>query len=144
MKTNSCNYKILKNTKLVLQYYRGKYDIPEAKAMKIQILEAPSYKENSDFIIDIRDTTISIDFESIKAFSSFVENYLEKNKISKTAILTSSPSQVANSVTLFSFLTKHKNYFRVFNSLSAAAQWIGLNSKEEHLAQETLLILKER
>ena len=135
------SYKILQNQKLILEYVCGEITWREVIELKKRLTQDINYDPTFHIIDDIRDLKINYTSEKeIQEFIEFANSQPAFLGARKSAVLTKTPNQVANSEILIYLNKDLPINFRTFSALSAATKWIGLGATDMQIIE---LYLKE-
>lgn len=123
-------YTIMKDINLNIQLYVGDMTLMNAKDLKLQVINDPSFKADSNTIIDCRKADIKLTNEELYNLGHFINSKTKKLKGNKLAIITSNPNQVFKS-TIFTLNPNLKNvHYKIFSTISGAAHWLQIQPQQ--------------
>ncbi|MCU4176239.1 hypothetical protein [Carboxylicivirga sp. N1Y90] len=142
MKKN-ITYKILPQINIVVEYFSGPIHISDMIAHKKDIIKNIEFYPNINFIADLRDSQLLYTKQELSEYVGFIKEEKKLNTHRKTAILTSTPQQVAQS-TIYESLTKDLPIrFKIFSTLQATLEWVSVKKGLEFsMIEGTILKLK--
>lgn len=132
MNENIYKYYILKDRDLVIEILSGNFELSDFVNLKKTESEDPDFDPNFNSILDIRNIENAFSKEvqhALKEFLKIIKTIQHVSKRRKAAVITSRPAQVAG-ITWYKLMDDRGIEYKIFSTLSAAAEWIGVPEKE--------------
>lgn len=139
-----CDYTILKDIGLVIQYQTGDICPHKEKQFKHNIYLDKNYNKTFMFLVDIRTTNFISTEADIKMYTNFIIEMYKNYGPSRTAILTNTPLQVANATRITSVLIDKGMDYYIFSTLKSACNWLGISYRDTLIVAENLRSLKHK
>jgi hypothetical protein len=126
-------YEIIPESKLIIEYYSGIIDFNVIVNLSKHLKNDINYNSTYNTIIDIRDAYFIFKNSEIKDFIYFLQsqNLICENRY--IAILTNTPNQVAVSTLYEMNMAEHFLNIRIFSTMEAILNWLGLNEQSNIL-----------
>jgi len=120
-------YKILKDVELVIQCYKDDITLNDIKKSKINLIKDIEFNPNFKLLIDIRKARYKLTVKEIKELVDFVSIKLKDKSLKRTAFITRTPHQVAN--TSIYILNKNigSGHYKIFSTIEGACHWLGID-----------------
>ncbi|NOR28961.1 MAG: hypothetical protein GQ540_10595 [Lutibacter sp.] len=140
----SCiSYKIIPEKKLVLEYFCGNLVWDDLINNKKKLALEKNYNPTFNIIDDVRDAFVVYKEENIVEFVELLRNNSELYGIRKTAILTDTPNQLINSITLDT--VKNTPFkLKTVSTLLTATKWVNASPSDFKLVKDSLTELKNK
>ncbi len=136
------NYKIFTDKKLVLEYFCGNLSWKDLMENKRKLALEKNYDPTFNIIDDVRDAFIVYSEDDIIKFADLINSTKKLNGNRKTAILTDTPNQLINSITLDT--VKHTPFkLKTVSTLEAATKWVNAVSSDFQFIKASLDELKK-
>lgn len=124
------DYIILKDRRLIIEYYRGTYNVNELIDFKIKVGNDPDYDPNFDVVHDFRDLIFDLEIEEV---SKYIQVLTENEKYvgrRRSTMITQTPNQVTASLG-FELLKKELPIsVKVCSTIEVALAYIKIPRKE--------------
>jgi hypothetical protein len=140
----STSYIILPDLKLILELYTDQSSITSALELKKNEIKDKNYDSNFNFIISFTDLNASPSLadHEIQRYIDAIKSDKQILGNRKSAILTDKPNQVVIG-TFYELAAKELPMnFKIFSSLEAALNWIGLSGEYESIVSDNIEYLK--
>ncbi len=128
------DYRIIQKKSLILEYYRGKYNVDELIDFKIKVGNDPDYNPNFDIIHDFRELVFDLEVEEV---AKYVQVLIENKKYvgkRKSTMITQTPNQVTASIGFELLKNDLPVAVKVSSTLDAALVFIQIPKNEwEHI-----------
>jgi hypothetical protein len=139
---NCLKYQVIPELQIILEYLAGHIDLNELINFEIAQSEDESYNSAYSNITDLRNAEFIVTENAIKKYVDFVKKTEKMISYRKVAFIVGTPSQTALTI-LYAQLVNHLPINnKVFSTLEAAMNWIGLKINDQQLVQKTLESLK--
>jgi len=135
---NKLNYFILPHKSLIIEYYRGAFHADELIGFKQKIGEDAAYDPNYNVISDIRELFFLFEIDEVKKYMEFIAKNKRHIGNRKTAMITSTPSQVVTSLKFNILKTNLPIVLEVFSVPEAAYAFIELSIEDSELVDNLL------
>ena len=136
-----CNYTIIPELKLIIEYFAGQIDEDCILAEKTRMINDPLFDQSYNVLDDFRNAIMDYSIEGTKHIIEWIAK--NHNFPRQAAHLTSSPDQVV-ATTLFGKLksTKLLVNLKIFSTMESAVNWIGLSVDDIPAIEQAIEKLK--
>ena len=118
-------YSILEKYMIIIQFYQYDITFKGAKKLKHDVLQDKRYNSNYRILVDTRLANICMTTDEVKDYKKWVE---EKSlRFGSDAILTSTPKQVAMSMTLKSVKNLEMLNYKIFSTLESSLEHLNID-----------------
>lgn len=135
---NYGNFKILKNKRLIVEYYSGIILLDDFISLHTRKGNHPDFNKNFNLLIDFRDANIQLSKEDIYALIAFHQRNEKLLGERIAAHLTLTPRQVVSSSNFDIYNEVLPIRIAVFSTLGAALNWVGLGYNDQAEIQACL------
>jgi len=119
-------YKILKDKKLIIEYFSGDLSVESYLDFKQKLIQDPDFSVNYHYFIYFKDVNFKITEEDIVKYLNFSNKNLKVNQTRKVALITRTPNQVVIS-SLYKLASKQPNQrVEIFSTCENAFNWLGI------------------
>ena len=136
------DYLILKDKSLIIEYYKGKYNVDELINFKIEVGKDKDYNPSYNVIHDFRDLEFMLEIEEVSKYVKLLtenKNYIGKRK---STMLTETPNQVTASLG-FKLLKKDLPIsVKVCSTMETAFNFINLPNNDWDLVESLIKKLR--
>ena len=137
-------YRILKEKKLIIQYYGGKSSLNDFYNSITVVANNVDFNPNMSILNDLRDCEIITDEKSISQLTEFVKNNKELYAKRKTAFLTNSPKQVVFSTLLINLKNESLVSIKVVSTIKSALMHLTGNAEDYELINGIINKMKSK
>ncbi|TLX72993.1 hypothetical protein E9993_16130 [Labilibacter sediminis] len=132
------NYLILPELSLIIEYYSGAFHADELIDFKRKIGMDEKYDPNYNVISDIRELSFLFEIDEVQKYMEFIAKNKRYIGARKTAMITSTPSQVVTSLKFNLLKTNLPIVLDVFSIPETAYAFIGLSSDDAEMVDNLL------
>lgn len=125
------NYKIIEDKKLIIEAFNGAISLDFFKQSMLKEFADPEYKNLKLGICDLRKANLILTDKEIKELFSFALDH-DQNLSIKWATLTNGPYETAMVMIYELQAVEHYGY-KIFSTIEAAAEYLGISITEEDL-----------
>lgn len=137
-------YRILKEKKLIIQYYGGKSSLNDFYNSITVVANNVDFNPNMSILNDLRDCEIITDEKSISQLTEFVKNNKKLYAKRKTAFLTNSPKQVVFSTLLINLKNESLVSIKVVSTIKSALMHLTGNAEDYELINGIINKMKSK
>lgn len=139
---NITNYFILKERKLIIEYYSGKIYLNDFLKIHEKKSKDKDFNVNFNLLIDFRNAEILLSETDVLALVNFHKNNKKLFGKRKSAHLTQTPDQVLSGMHFDIFNKELPIIIKIFSTLEASLRWLGLEIEDIEIIKSNLDKLK--
>ena len=139
---NFINYLIVKEKKLIIEYYSGKIYLNDFIKIHDKKGNDKDFNINYNLLIDFRDAEIHLEKEDVFKLIDYHKNNKKLYGARHAAHITQTPSQVVAGVNFDRYNKELPIKIKVFSTLEASLGWVGLEIKDKNIIESYIDILK--
>lgn len=125
------HYKILPETELILEYYKGNIYLSDIIEMKSKMVAEKNYNPNYKFIGDLRNADLMLSDEEIANIVDTAEKREEINTKRQSALLTKTSNQTVKATIYKMSAEKLPIDYKIFPTLKTALEWLNIAFENE-------------
>lgn len=141
---NYINYVILKEKKLIFEYYYGQIYLNDFIKIHESKSNEKDFNPNYNLLIDFRDAEIHLSKEDVLELVQFHKNNRKLFGTRYAAHITKTPEQVVAG-TMFDILNNELPVkIKIFSTLGASLDWVGLSIKDQNIIESYIDTFKKQ
>ena len=117
-------YTILEEINLIIQFYQGDITLSGLKNMKRNLFQDKGYNSEYKVLSDLRLSNNSLALEEVEEYGIWMGKKLKAVRVNLSAILTSTPQQVVQSMIFSLNKNLEKDSYTVFSTLESALLYL--------------------
>lgn len=141
---NYTNYIIVKEKKLIIEYYSGHIYLGDFINAHDKKGNDKDFNVNYNLLIDFRDAEIHLDNHEVSELSNYHKNNSKLFGSRYAAHITKTPAQVVAGTKFDMYKNELPIKIKVFSTVEAAMGWVGLKIEDKHLIESYLEVLKNK
>lgn len=110
---------------VIIETLEGEADVSSYIELKEKVFQDKDFTPNLNVILDLRRTDIKgLQKQSLRDLLDFYISHTDKMSNRRSAVITETPSQAANTIYFFRMAYKLPMNMKIFSSIESALTWI--------------------
>lgn len=141
---NYINYVILKEKKLIFEYYYGQINLNDFIKIHERKSNDRDFNPNYNLLIDFRDAEIRLSKKDVLELVQFHKNNPKLYGARYAAHITKTPKQVVAGTMFDSLNNELPIKIKVFSTLEASLQWVRLSTDDKNIIESYIDTFKKQ